>query len=112
MDSKIKKVQVTIQIKIQDSKNRTLIKNFKDTILIMETLKDMKRMLILMKEDIIKTNIQMNRMVSIKLLRQNILRIINSRINKNSHKIKMMMMIILPKELDFKKDRIINMHHM
>ena len=112
MDSTIKKVQDSTQIKIQGSKNHTLIKKTKDTILIMETQKDMKKMLILMKEDLIKTNIQMNKMASFKLNSLNILKIISIRINKNTLKTKMMKTIMSLKELNFKKDHIINIHHM
>ena len=73
---------------------------------------DMKKMLILMKEDLIKTNIQMNKMASFKLNSLNILKIISIRINKNTLKTKMMKTIMSLKELNFKKDHIINIHHM
>ena len=112
MESKIKKDQVSNKIKILDSKNRTLITNFKDTILSMETLKDMIKMPISMIEDTIKTNIKMSKMASFNLHKENIIKIINSRIIKSTRKMKMMKTIMLHKESDFKKDHIINMHHM
>jgi hypothetical protein len=112
MESKIKKFQVSNKIKILDSKNRTLITNFKDTILSMETLKDMIKMPISMIEDTIKTNIKMSKMANFNLHKENIIKIINSRIIKSTRKMKMMKTIMLHKESDFKKDHIINMHHM
>jgi hypothetical protein len=107
MDSTIKMLQNLIQTEIQDSKNHTLIKDSKDIIHSMETQKDMKKILISMSEDLIKTNIQTNKTDSIKLHKQNIIKIINIRIIKNTNKTKMMMIIMLLQELNFKKDPII-----
>lgn len=79
MGIEAKKVKDSTQIESLSFKGLILIRTFEETKILMEILKDMKKMFISQKEGIILINLPMNRADSFKTPNQNILKIIDIR---------------------------------